>query len=426
MRSPLPALVRTALVGTLATLLLAGCSKKTVAPNSLPQPEGQQDQMLMVGWPETPSVWFTIGDPGTPDTPSDDFLQFLGLDYHADPNGVRCAALDLSPANQLEAFRVDAEGNARPLFDYLLSPELRLLDLGLDLYQFEDLSPPANPAYYGRGALDGVRTPSSPVTNRVEAAGAVRADLDFLPDLIYRSLPGVPKDSVLKLRWTEDPEALFYIVEVDDANPVLGAGSSFSLERRTRAIPSPMLPGTRPLQRKYLYVALAGEGITGQNFLIDGHGVWPRFYSIRVTAYNAQGRMINRVNDYLRTQVRDGNLNLTTLEPLGGAIEILDPYPVLTGAGVDVPIILTNQQAFNLLQGFGVTAPAQTSLLSGTPSALSSMVPSSPGMPERFQPFDGEASFSREAVRAKLAAIRARMDGGTATMTPQRSAAVRR
>jgi len=194
----------------------------------------------------------------------------------------------------------------------------------------------------------------SSVSNRLRVSGTIDESLDFL--VVPKLFAG---DSVFKIQYTEDPRATFYVIEVNTAGGVLGNGSSFSLERRTRALPSPLQPGTRSLS-SFFAVVPPGVGAAGIQQVISSR-VWPLSFYIRVTAYDADGRMVNRVNDYMRTRNRDGDDNLTTYEPMGGAIEMLDPYPNPVQP-TPVPDVLTSAQAAAILARFPPPAPATTNL----------------------------------------------------------------
>lgn len=413
MRALDPALVRTGCGLALALALLAGCSRKVTAPNSRTLPEGRQDGlMLMMGWAEQPSISFTVADPGTPDNPADDVIHELNHDFAVGPDVVRSATLDASAANQLEVFRVGADGNVQPLFDFLVPPSLRFIGLDTDLYEFDDPTTARPVAYVGRGAEDGVVSPVSPVSNQIRVSGSIDATLDFL--VVPKLFAG---DSVLKIRYSEDPRAAFYVLEVNDAGPVLGNGSSFSAERRARAIPSPLQPGTRPLTSEFAVVP-PGVGAAGIQVVISSM-VWPLEFYIRVSAFDGEGRMVNRVNDYLRTRNRDADLNLVTFEPMGGAIEVLDPYPNPVSPA-PVPDVLTSNEVLAYLAGFGAPEPAVTSLAASdapSPGATSlsrvralSLVGRSP----RFTP---------EAVRRAIATARTAMKRSGAAPAAARPAA---
>lgn len=416
MRSPVLALVRNSFALIVAVAALAGCSKKTTAPNSRPIPEGGQNgQVLMVGWPEQGSLWFTVADPASPETPSDDFVSAIGADYWQDPAGVRSATLDMSQSNQLQAFRLGSDGNAAELFDFFLPPSLRFIGGNLDLYEFEDLSPSATPTYTGRGAYNGVVTPTSPVSNVIKVTGPISDDLDFTP-----APKGAANDSVLNVQFTEDPRAAFYILEINSANDVLGTGSSFSTERRLLAIPAPLQPGTRPLQ-SFITLMPAGTGLTGFNATISSR-VWPLAFYVRVTAYDANGQMVNRVNDYFVSTARDGNLNLKTYEPMGGAVELLDPYPN-SAAPVEVPTVITSTAAYAILAAVsGPVQPRVTHLSSQPPMSG----PVGSATREAFERLSREEIFSAERMRAGIASVRQQLENpAAATGKAGRSAAPR-
>ena len=414
MRSPLPALVRTGLPGLLALVALAGCSKKTIAPNSQPLPEGQQNgSMLMLGWPEQASISFRTGDPGTPESPGDDFLDRVLADYWADPAGVRATVLDVSSANQVEVFRTTPDGNAQGLFDYFLPPTWRFIGQDLDAYDFEDFSPGSAPEYVGRGAHNGVSTESSPLSNLTRVTGAISEDLDFLP------APKSPaNDSTIDVQFSEDPRAEFYVVEVADGNSLAGTGSSFALERRLRGIPSALQPGVLPLRSELIALMPKGSGLTGFSLAPASH-IWPQMFYIRVTAYDADGQMVNRVNDYFRSTERDGNTTLTNYEPMGGALQLLDPYPSPTQP-LSPPDVLTHDQAMAILKSFGGAVQPQAQMLSREPITLR---PTTPQMAQALSGLARHERFSAANLRAQMAAIRAGMAQGAAVRTGRSAAA---
>jgi len=341
--------VRGAGVLALAALSLLGafgCSKKVMDPNSRPVPEGQQNgQLLMMGWHEQGSFWFAIIDPGTPNDPTDDVLGKGGIDYWADPAGVRTSTFDISQSNELEPFRVGSDGNSTPMFDFLLQPSVRLIGTDLESYDFEDFSPLPEPRYYSRGALNNVVTPASPVSNAAGAFPSSDENMLFVPP------PKLPaRDSVLDVRFTDDSRAVFYVVEIGDASGVLGTGDVFSFERRLFGIPSPLLPGLRALNGLTLLMP-GGSGQTGFQVRLTSKR-WPLFFHVRVTAFDGSGRMVNRLNNFLHVHTAGGGQNVETYEPLGGAVEVLDPYPDAVNP-VPPPLTLSRDDALAILQAHG-------------------------------------------------------------------------
>jgi hypothetical protein len=353
MRSVKASSLGTIVLGALLTLAAGGCSKKTVAPASQPVPEGQQNsELVMMGWHEQGSVWFAVTDPGTPDNSGDDVLSTVGIDYFADPDGVRTTTLDVSASNSLEAMRVGADGNVAPLFDFLLPATVRAIGQHFDTYDFEDFSAPATPQYFGRGVLNGTVTTASPVSNSAGAFPTCDETMNFIPQPI-----GSPGDSVLDVSFEEDARAAFYVVEISDASGVVGTGDVFTIERRTRGIPSPLLAGQRPLNSAIILMP-AGTGLAGFHVTFSTRA-FPLFFHIRVTAIDAQGRMVNRVNDFAHTHQVAGPENHETYEPLGGAVEILDPY---ANTPLVLPVFLTHDQAFAILSWRAAAAGAVANL----------------------------------------------------------------
>lgn len=404
MRSPGSALVRTLCGLALALIATAGCSKKVTEPNSRPLPEGEQDgSMLMVGWLEQGSVSFTVADPGTPNEPLDDVLHEVFVDYWRGPGNLRTATLDASAASQLEAFRIAPDGNVEDMFDFFLPASLKFIGQGLDVYEFEESEPPSPARYVGRGVDERVPTTASAVSNRIEVSGTIDESLLWLP---------LPKqfanDSVFKIQYTEDPRAEFYIIAVNGGSDLLGTGLNGATNRRGRAIPHPLEPFAIPLSGIF-FVVPPGVGQAGI-FITLSSGAWPLTFYIRVSAYDANGRMVNRVNHFLRTQGRDGELNLTFFEPMGGAVQMLDPYPPAIDP-VPPPDMLSNAQAMAILAGYlgGGPAPTVTNFASSG-SLLQSSGPPTIARQRALARIANAPMIRPEAVRRAIANVRAGLD----------------
>jgi hypothetical protein len=248
-----------------------------------------------------------------------------------------------------------------------------------------------------RGATSGVVTTSSPVTNEVRVTGPIADDLDFTP-----APKGAVNDSVLNVHFTEDPRAAFYIVELNDASDLLGVGASASLERRTRGIASPLLPGSRSLHSVFTLMP-RGTGLAGFDLTITSRQ-WPQAFHIRVTAYDYDGQLINRVNDYLRVDARDGNLILQGYEPLGGAVQLLDPYPSPTEP-VPTPPVFSRAQVRDIYLAIGInTAPVLQSNLKF--QATAGTAPPR----EIFNQLGQHERFSVETLKASVAQARQVLD----------------
>ena len=259
-------------------------------------------------------------------------------------------------------------------------------------------------------------TATSPVSNVIKVTSPITDNLDFTP-----APKGAANDSVLNVQFTEDPRALFYVLEINSANDILGNGSSYANERRLRAIPAPLQPGTRSLQ-SFILLMPAGTGLTGFNATISSH-LWPLAFYIRVTAFDANGQMVNRVNDYFSSTSRDGNLNLRTLEPVGGAVELLDPYPN-PAAPVEVPPMISRDDAFAILAAVsGPQQPTASRNFSTQPPAIG---PVAPGMREAFERLSRDERLSAERLRADMAVVRGRLDNPGASLAKSgRSATAR-
>ena len=403
------------LVGLLLAVTLpvaSGCSKSVSAPR--PLPEGSQNgELLLMGWPEQPSTWFVINDPGTPDTPSDDHVVFVANDFWADSAGVRAATLDASISNQVEVFRYDNAGNAQPMFDFLVQPDVRFIGRGLDLYQVEDFAPTATPRYVERGALDGIVTASSPVSNTAAAA-------PFKDDMIW-SVPSklAPGDSVLKIRYVDDPATVFDVVQLGPGSAPLGNGSNASFDRRIRGIPNPVLPGLLSLNTFATFLLPAGAGNPGLTIPLTSPR-WPLFFYIRVTGIDAQGRIVNRVNTYQINVTIDAGNNLNFYEPTGGAVEIIDPYPDLTHP-VPQPVQISRNDAFQALHDFGGGVPHQVAFLSTTAAGIPAPAPVSAAVAQAAAQIQANPLFSVSALRQSIATVRRAMEQaatGAATAGP--------
>ena len=122
--------------------------------------------------------------------------------------------------------------------------------------------------------------------------------------------------------------------------------------------------------------------------------------------------MVNRVNDYLHTKTTGGGINTETYEPLGGSVEVLDPYPDAVHP-VPVPLVLTHDEALAILESHGGTgAPQLVSQLAG--SAAGAGTASDGGAySEALNFLLGKPMFSEQATRQRMLAIRQSLDQHT-------------
>ncbi len=390
------------LVLAAAALAAAGCSKKVTAP--LSTPEGQADgSILLMGWHEQPSVAFVVVDPATPDNPQDDALGGVVLDVWADTAGVRAMSYDLSESNQLEVLREASNGGLEPLFDFWLNPIARLIPQNMDIFEFEDFQPAANPRYVQRGVVGGVVTTESPVSNFASALPSFDDDMIFVPPTSL----GI-SDSILKIQFVDDPRAAFYAVQVSAGGDLIAKGSAASFARRLRGIPSPVVSGISSFANSGIFTMPGGSGLTGIRVPISSR-LWPLVFYIRVTAFDAQGRMVNRVNNYLHTRATADGDNFEFYEPLGGAIQILNPYPP-PGIPAFSPLILSRDQAFTILSGFlGAPVTGPLNVLSKSPllaNAASARGPADLALERAYSSPALRRYTGRSGVEAALARLR--------------------
>src|SRR5262249_40129931 len=142
-----------------------------------------------------------------------------------------------------------------------------------------------------------------------------------------------------------------------------------------------------------------GTGATGLHIPISSP-VFPLFFYTRVTAFDAQGRMVNRVNDYMRTDALAGNATHQTYEPMGGALEALDPYPEPHNAPpLTLPPMLSRDDAFALLGSFlGGGAPSTMTKLGSSPSAVGAPGPTRAELAPVLASLGKDPRLSRQAL----------------------------
>lgn len=298
-------------------LFAPGCSKRVTEPDaSFQTPEGEANAMLMLGWQEQVVGVYYLGLPADA---AGDLTRgtILGTDgfYFSDPSGVRLMAFDGTAANGLQMLRSTANGGLAPLNDYTTQPARKDLYFGTEVYALEDLRPARSGTYFGRGVFNGAVTSRSPLTNPVKPFGPVG------DSLLFTSLQ-VQKDSVLTVTMSQVPGAALYVVELAGAGAFLG-----SLEAAlASAIPAPVLP-YRELSTFYFFVPAAQAGIPVRIPIYPAR--FPLTMLVRISAYDADGRMLSRLNDWSSTDLGgqpDPYPTITTLFPIGGTFVSLDPY----------------------------------------------------------------------------------------------------
>ena len=300
-------------------LLLSGCSKKVTQPDaSFTTPEGVAGgRVIMMGWSDQAVYGVVIGDPGTPDDRFDDTVLEWETFFFSDTTAVRFQIWDNTAANGYQVFRTSANGGLTRLYDYDVRPTRKYLFAQTDIFEFADAAP-ASPTsdYIGRGTFNGVVGTNSPLTNRVLPVGRID---DGLEVTFQRPV----RDSILNLRWVPDARATFYVVEILDAN-------SFKTRRANTLrsmLPSPIISDSRIPNIPFIVMASETPALV----LPFYPAIFPVRLFIRISAYDAAGRMVSRNNQDVTTFTRDvppssPYRRIYEVLPLGGVLVTLDPY----------------------------------------------------------------------------------------------------
>lgn len=278
--------LRAGRVALLAALALAGCSKKNVTnvdPGyTVPEGRFSADARLIV-YPDAPitiEIWADNGPTGPDPTDVQTGTTQARL---LSPGALHGVIFDGTPASGYQVLRRESNGGLLPLKDFVLRPERRFLDSQWEFYSFEDPAPSGyTPAsYVGRGVVSEAVTPSSPLTNPGVTTGST---IDTIQYLGNRS----PTDTLITMKWSEVPGAVGYWLQVyqNKGGP----------ESRIRtALPAPFArPDTRDFFVGYVTapadsykIGLPGALVLTRRILLTGSE-----YLVRVSAVNAEGRMI--------------------------------------------------------------------------------------------------------------------------------------
>lgn len=305
----------------LAASLLTSCAEKVdpVAPgqSSAPDPNvsllGVQDQAV---------TSFTISDPGTPDDPFDDrLLSTESFTFGGDTTSALLQILDTTPSNSFRPYRREGASQFTRFLDFDVPASDRDLRAHRDTYLLRDSNGQFGVSeYLATGLVNGLETPSSPVSNKVVPWGHVTESLIL-------SISRVQRDSVMAISFTPDPRAVIYVLEGYLFNTVitsreLGILSSFALPvALTHQLSSVgfVLPGQETQVRIPLYRVPFQKNL------------FPLTLVMRMTAIDANGRVVARsAPDFIRRPLgRDAaNNNIYELDPLGGWVITCDPYPL--------------------------------------------------------------------------------------------------
>lgn len=269
----------------LVTLAVAGCTKKVTVDPGYTMPEGRyQADARMILYPDI-SIPVEVWRDTVPEGPSDTDWLLYSETVTLSPGSMYGAIMDGTPATAYQVLRRERNGGFSQLSDYLLNPSQRFLDSQWEMYVFQDAHPSGySPAtYVGRGVVAGQVTTSSPLTNLAE-----QVEPATVQPLIYTG-EAFPADSNISMSWRAVDDAVGYWIQIYDFKGT-------TEERLLSAQPAPFV--TSKIRNMFVgYVA--GQASTSYHIGDPGALVLVQHpllkgvqYSVRISAVNAQGRMI--------------------------------------------------------------------------------------------------------------------------------------
>lgn len=347
MRHTLPVAMNRWTVGALVALaLVGGCSKSNPVD---PSPASSAQGVVMFGFQDQPITITHMLDPGTPAEPLDD--RVTGVEtytFGGDTTSAILQIIDNTVANAVRPYRREGTDSFRRFLDYDVRSTDRQVGLDTDLFQLRDgQGVVGRSEYFASALINGTETVNTPATNTVKPWGRAQ-------ETILLSIGNLQRDSVLSLSFSLDPRAVLYVLEVLDYNDLV-----------TQKALSLATGGPMPVSLPHQY-STWGFVQPGQNTSVRipyyhvpfVKGWFPQTKLVRVTGLDADGRVVARPRtDFIqRPTGRDdvGN-NLYELDPLGGWVITLDPYPRGYGrpqaVGGPVPGVLTADQVEQMLGG---------------------------------------------------------------------------
>jgi hypothetical protein len=265
-RSPLARALLLALAG-----LAAGCAKKvtTVDPGFVPEGRPTADAKLVV-WPDLPVTVIVRNDIDPPGPSALDTQKEVDEFRVSTPVTVHGLIADHTSASAFQLLRRDPNGGYRPPWDFLLTPQLKFVDLDWELYGFQDTHPSgfSPPTYVARGVVSNVITPNSPLTNTAQ----------LVPDTV--SEISVASDSLRTISWSSVANAAGYYVQ---------------LYTFTGGLPG-NIPGAAPAPLEVATVRntfIAWVPVAGGEVDLTSRVIVPaQFYFVRVSAVDASGELV--------------------------------------------------------------------------------------------------------------------------------------
>lgn len=328
-----------AMMFALGALALTGCSKKlTTVDSGYTTPEGTPTaNAKLVVYPDKATqrlYYLDLPPPGPDATDPLDRVQTYRNGTDQTAHGV---ILDGTAANGYQVLRVENGGGLRVLKDFTSWPVQRWLDTGWELYSFDDNdSTRALPAQYeGRGMVSGVVSGSSPITGISTITDTSVTDIHV--SIIFGNRGLIPPepyiDSLFTLQWTPVNGAAAYILDVYQLRGDLRSED----ERALSGVPAPLFFG----RTKDIYIQLLPPTVTRYK-LGDAVGTtltrtqtfYGRVYSARVTALDAQGKMIGFSSGDLRLGPGgDGEYSIYPLGSIEVSPSIIPPFAAFSATG---------------------------------------------------------------------------------------------
>lgn len=298
-RRPVRAAMAVAFLAMVAGLY--SCAPKiTKIDASYTMPEGvvTSDASLLL-WGDQPTIAGVYGDlvPADPDT-LDTLITTLRFQRY-DSRTLHGLIIDRTQADAFQLFRRESGGGVRQFANYQATRTRQWLAAQTEAYHFVDPAPSNySPAtYIGRGVVEGVVSPNSPLTN---AATPTLAGLINIPvravwwnnrDATRGPVFGAPK---IKVKWEIVPGAARYLLQVYEFRGDLRSEE----ERILSGTPAPIYDGQSsdiyfgyvPGNVNFLYV---GDSTRTDLVTIQQRPMASgSFYVVRVAALDANDRLI--------------------------------------------------------------------------------------------------------------------------------------
>lgn len=356
-------LIRTAqhaVLAALAVALMSGCEKSNPID---PSPGNAPGSTLLLGYQDEAIAFFNMRDPGTPDDTIDDRLVSTEtFTFGGDTTSAILQAIDQSTANLVRPYRREGTGAYRRVLDYDVPANDRQIGRNTDLFVLRDAEGVVGTSeYFATALVNGIETTASPTTNAILPWGRTQTSLVL-------SIGDLQRDSVLSLSFTPDPRAATYILEIADFDDI-------TIQRELGFASATPMPVAMPHQFSNWGFVLRGQetSIRIPFFNVPFiKGQFPITVLCRVIALDASGRVVGRADtDYIRraTGRDDAGNNLYELDPLGGWVITMDPYP----RGYGRPQAIGTRAAAGVLTGEAVRnlVGAQQAQLSGTTTVVS-------------------------------------------------------